>query len=134
MIKIPNSAYNEMILHALKDNPIEACGYLAGREGEVTYAIPMKNTDESNEHFSFDPQEQFDAFKKTQNEGLRLIAVYHSHPETPARPSEEDIRLAYDPSISYIIVSLAGETPDMKSFRIKNKTVEKEEIEIILEV
>ena len=133
MIKIPNSAYNEMVLHALKDKPIEACGYLAGRNGEVKYAIPMKNTDESNEHFSFDPQEQFDVFKKTQKEGLRLIGVYHSHPETPARPSEEDIRLAYDPNVSYVIISLAGAEPDMKSFIIKNKTVEKEEIGIILD-
>ena len=131
MIKIPQSAYNEMILHALKDKPLEACGYLAGLNGEVKYAIAMKNIDESNEHFSFDPQEQFDVFKKTQKEGLRLIGVYHSHPETPARPSEEDIRLAYDPNVSYIIISLAGDAPDMKSFIIKNKTVEKEEIEII---
>ena len=131
MIKIPQSVYNEVVAHALKDNPIEACGYLAGINGEVKYAIPMKNTDESNEHFSFDPQEQFDAFKKTKSEGLRLIAVYHSHPETPARPSEEDIRLAYDPNVSYVIVSLASETPVMKSFLIKNKTVEIEEIEVI---
>lgn len=133
MIKMPQSVYDEIVAHALKDNPIEACGYLAGINGEVKYAIPMKNTDASNEHFSFDPQEQFDAFKKTQKEGLRLISVYHSHPETPARPSEEDIRLAFDPNVSYIIVSLAGEMPDMKSFIIKNKTVEKEEIQIILE-
>ena len=131
MIKIPQSAYDEVVAHALKDNPIEACGYLAGINGEVKYAIPMKNTDESNEHFSFEPGEQFDAFKKTKSEGLRLIAVYHSHPETPARPSEEDIRLAYDPNVSYIIVSLASETPVMKSFIIKNKTVEIEEIEVI---
>ena len=131
MIKIPQSVYDEVVAHALKDNPIEACGYLAGINGEVKYAIPMKNTDESNEHFSFDPQEQFDAFKKTKSEGLRLIAVYHSHPETPARPSEEDIRLAYDPNVSYVIISLAGIEPDMKSFIIKNKTVEIEEIEVI---
>ena len=131
MIRIPRSAYDAMIAHALKDTPIEACGYLAGINGEVAYDIPMKNTDASNEHFSFDPQEQFDAFKKTQKEELRLIAVYHSHPETPARPSEEDIRLAFDPNVSYIIVSLASETPDVKSFIIKNKTVEKEEIVII---
>ncbi|MDD3343414.1 MAG: M67 family metallopeptidase [Sulfurospirillaceae bacterium] len=131
MIKIPQSVYDEIVAHALKDNPIEACGYLAGINGEVKYAIPMKNRDASHEHFSFDPQEQFDAFKKTQKEGLRLISVYHSHPETPARPSEEDIRLAYDPNVSYIIVSLAGNEPDMKSFIIKNKTVEKEEIKII---
>lgn len=128
MIKIPKNVYDDIVSHALEANPIEACGYLAGLNGEVKYAIAMKNIDNSAEHFSFDPQEQFDAFKKTQKEGLRLIAAYHSHPETPARPSEEDIKLAYDPSISYLIISLAGETPDMKSFKIKNGIVEKEEI------
>ena len=128
MIKIPRNVYDDIVAHALKDAPIEACGYLVGLNGEVKYAIAMKNIDNSPEHFSFDPQEQFDAFKKTQKEGLRLIAAYHSHPETPARPSKEDIKLAYDPSISYLIISLAGETPDVKSFKIKNSIVEKEEI------
>ena len=128
MIKIPQNVYDDIVAHALRDAPIEACGYPAGLNGEVKYAIAMKNIDNRAEHFSFDPQEQFDAFKKTQKEDLRLIAVYHSHPETPARPSEEDIKLAYDPSISYLIISLAGETPDVKSFKIKNGIVEKEEI------
>ncbi len=128
MITLPKSVYDDIVSHALEANPIEACGYLAGLNGEVKYAIRMKNIDNSAEHFSFDPQEQFDAFKKTQKEGLRLIAAYHSHPETPARPSVEDIKLAYDPNISYLIISLAGETPDVKSFKIKNSIVEKEEI------
>lgn len=130
MITIPKEAYEAMVSHAQKDNPIEACGYLAGKEGVVSYAIAMKNIDESFEHFSFDPQEQFDVFKKVQKEGLRLIGVYHSHPLTPARPSIEDIKLAYDPSVSYVIISLAGNEPDVKSFRIKNGTVEKEEIRL----
>ena len=128
MITLPKGVYDDIVSHALEANPIEACGYLAGLNGEVKYAIRMKNIDNSAEHFSFDPQEQFDAFKKTQKEGLRLIAAYHSHPETPARPSVEDIKLAYDPNISYLIISLAGETPDVKSFKIKNSIVEKEEI------
>jgi proteasome lid subunit RPN8/RPN11 len=58
------------------------------------------------------------------------LANYHSHPETPARPSDEDIRLVYDPNISYVIVSLAAGQTDVKSFRIQNGVVEKEEIEV----
>jgi proteasome lid subunit RPN8/RPN11 len=62
---------------------------------------------------------------------LETLANYHSHPESPARPSQEDIRLAYDPGISYVIVSLVAELPDIKSFRIQNGEVEKEEIQVI---
>ncbi|WP_366919053.1 Mov34/MPN/PAD-1 family protein, partial [Geobacter sp.] len=57
--------------------------------------------------------------------------IYHSHPESPARPSEEDIRLALTPGVSYVIVSLAGAEPDVKSFRIAGDVVEPELIEIV---
>nr|WP_298436492.1 Mov34/MPN/PAD-1 family protein [Geobacter sp.] len=57
--------------------------------------------------------------------------MYHSHPESPARPSEEDIRLALTPGVSYVIVSLAGAEPDVKSFRIAGDVVEPELIEIV---
>lgn len=131
MLQIPKKVYNQIIAHAKRDLPIEACGYLAGKDGKISYAVEMDNIDKSPEHFSFDPQEQFDAFKKAQKDGLRLIGTYHSHPSTPARPSKEDIKLAYDPIISYIIISLQEETPDMKSFKIKNGEVSNEEIEVI---
>jgi proteasome lid subunit RPN8/RPN11 len=40
--------------------------------------------------------------------GFVLLGNFHSHPSTPSRPSEEDMRLAFDPKLSYIIISLAG--------------------------
>lgn len=131
MIKIPKDIYEAMIKHAQAKAPIEACGYLGGTGSEVKALYEMTNADNSEEHFSFIPQEQFEAFNNANKAGLRLIACYHSHPATPARPSEEDIRLAYDPNISYIIISLAGGTPDVKSFKIKNKEVTKEETEVL---
>jgi len=130
MIKIPKDIYEAIIQHAKDDAPIEACGYLAGVVGEVKSIYKMKNTDNSEEHFSFDPQEQFGAFKDAAKRGERLIACYHSHPATPARPSQEDIKLAYDPNISYIIVSLANGGVDLKSFKIKSGEVTKEEVEV----
>ncbi|PIU47526.1 MAG: hypothetical protein COS94_06795, partial [Candidatus Hydrogenedentes bacterium CG07_land_8_20_14_0_80_42_17] len=59
------------------------------------------------------------------------LGVYHSHPATPARPSQEDIKLAFDPSISYVIISLAEKDPVAKSFLIKDGKVDIEPIEII---
>jgi [CysO sulfur-carrier protein]-S-L-cysteine hydrolase len=64
--------------------------------------------------------------------GEEMLAIYHSHPETPARPSEEDIRLALTPGVSYVIVSLADvQAPDLRSFKIEKGKVVAEEIEII---
>jgi hypothetical protein len=49
----------------------------------------------------------------------------------PRRPSAEDIRLAYDPQLSYVIVSLAAEPPDVRSFRIRAGVVEAEPVEVL---
>jgi proteasome lid subunit RPN8/RPN11 len=51
--------------------------------------------------------------------GWVLLGNFHSHPSTPARPSEEDLRLAFDPSLSYVIVSLQEPEPVLKSFRVR---------------
>lgn len=132
MIYIRKEHYQGMIVHAQKGLPNEACGLLGGRiEGEDQYVEKvycLTNVDESREHFSMDPREQFDAIKDMRKLGLQMIGNFHSHPETPARPSQEDKRLAYDPKIKYLILSLAKETPVLKAFSIVKGEVAAEEI------
>lgn len=130
MIRIKKAVYDQVIAHSRKDAPIEACGYLASVDGVIVEAYPMTNIDQSPEHFTLDPKEQFNILKQSRTKGQKLSVVYHSHPASPARPSQEDIRIAYDSEISYVIVSLAGDQPDFKSFRIRNGEVEKEEVEM----
>ena len=131
MIAIKRDVLNQIIAHAKGELPNEACGYLAGSDGAVTLGYPLTNVDHSPEHFSFDPAEQFKTVKDARNKGLQILANYHSHPETPSRPSQEDIRLAFDPDISYVIISLALPEANVKSFRIVNGQVEKEDIEVV---
>jgi proteasome lid subunit RPN8/RPN11 len=83
--------------------------------------------DNSPEHFSFDPKEQFAVVKEARNNGLTLMGVYHSHPESPARLSEEDLRLLNDPNMVYFIVSLLTKEGDIKAYKI-NKTDESIEV------
>ena len=131
MLQIPQKIFNDLFDHAKTGLPEEVCGYLAGTGREVTKLFRLTNVDHSNEHFSFDPAEQFHVVREARKAGLEILANYHSHPETPARPSQEDIRLAFDPNISYVIVSLSADVPEIKSFRIQNGEVEKEEIQIV---
>lgn len=131
MLQIKQSVMDGILAHAKKDAPIEACGYLMQKEGIVCQHNELTNTDQAEEHYSFDPKEQFAVVKNGRKEGLRPAAVYHSHPVSPARPSEEDIRLAFDPTISYVIISLMDGKDTVKSFKVKKGIVEPEEIEII---
>jgi len=130
-MKIKKDILNNIINHAKKLAPIEACGYLASKDGIIGKHYELTNIDQSEEHFSFDPKEQFDCVKEARGSGLEVSAVYHSHPATPARPSAEDIKLAFDPNINYVIVSLANDHEDVKSFRIVDAKVEVEKIEIV---
>lgn len=127
-MEIEKTIIKQIVSEAYSANPLECCGYLAGNDHFITHAYPMKNIDQSNIHYSFEPKEQFKTVKDIRNRGMEVLGVYHSHPETPARPSKEDIRLAYDPQISYVIISLCDEKSDVKSFKIVNGKVEQEEL------
>lgn len=131
MIQIPRHIIDSIFRQAYNELPNEACGLLTGLDGVVDEQHPLTNVDHSPEHFSFDPQEQFQVLKVARATGKKILANYHSHPETPARPSEEDIRLAYDPNIIYIIVSLAAESPDIKAFSLVDCCMQSYEIKII---
>jgi proteasome lid subunit RPN8/RPN11 len=58
-----------------------------------------------------------------------MIAIFHSHPHIPARPSEKDIKMAFYPNIYYIIISFLMIPPSIKAFEIKDHIVN--EIEIL---
>ena len=130
-MKISTDIVTAIIAQARDEAPLEACGYLAGQDGRVVRHFPMTNMDQSEIHFSFDPREQFETIKAAREQGLDLIGVYHSHPTSPAQPSAEDIRLAYDVALSYVIVSLQTKEPDIRSFRIDKDVVLEESVEII---
>jgi proteasome lid subunit RPN8/RPN11 len=130
MMIILQNIIERIIAHAQREAPIEACGYLAGTDDRIIEVYVMKNIDEREDHFSFNPQEQFAVHKKARQADLRIIGVYHSHPVTPPRPSTEDIKLAYDPAPLYVIISLMDGQPAVKGFWIRQGTVNEEPLDI----
>ena len=131
-LELPRDIYERMIAQAREGSPLEVCGVLGGKGCVVSAIYPMTNTDAGGEHFMMDPREQFATVKELRFRGLEMLAVYHSHPATPARPSGEDIRLALTPGISHVIVSLAAPlAPEVRSFKIAGGKVGPEELWII---
>lgn len=135
MIKLTKSDFEKILAHAVKKLPDEACGLIAGTvEGgdkKIKKVYLLTNIDHSNEHFSLDPKEQLEAIKDMRKNGFVPLGNWHSHPESPSRPSEEDKRLAFDSKASYMILSLMDrENPVLNSFKITGDTAEKEELVI----
>lgn len=137
MLYLKKKDYDTILDYAIKGLPNESCGLIVGTVNEdrkyVEKVYLLKNTDSSNEHFSMDPKEQLAAIKDSRANEFILLGNFHSHPESPSRPSEEDKRLAYDTKIDYLILSLMHrDEPVLKAFIIdKNKDVSEELIEII---
>lgn len=131
MLEIPREILEAAIAQAREGFPLEVCGMMGGKGSRVATRYPMTNTDASNEHFMMDPKEQFAVVKAMRAAGEEMLVIYHSHPESPARPSQEDIRLALTPNVCHLIVSLEqpGE-PVAKAFRISAGVVEPVELTI----
>ncbi|HBJ25447.1 MAG TPA: hypothetical protein DDY65_05430 [Ruminococcaceae bacterium] len=135
MIKLSKSDYEKILKHAESELPNEACGLIGGvTEGGdklIKKVYLLTNTDHSNEHFSMDPKEQLAAIKDMRANGFVPLGNWHSHPESPSRPSDEDKRLAYDSKASYMILSLMNrEEPVLNSFHISGTDSEKEQLVI----
>ena len=135
MLKLKKEDYEKILDHCRKGLPNESCGLLGGTiEGDVKTiekVYLLTNIDESNEHFSMDPKEQLSAIKDIRQKKGVLLGNFHSHPESPSRPSQEDIRLAYDPKMNYLILSLMNpEELVLNSFHIEKGEVTKEELVI----
>lgn len=132
-MKIPQNIIDTLISQARQDAPNETCGYLLGSGSEdgdiVIENYEMENMDHSPEHFSFNPREQFAALKYARSKGLKILANWHSHPASPSRPSQEDLRLANDPTIRYAILSL-HEGVHLNSFKIVNGEVVDKEVHL----
>lgn len=117
---IPERIYEGLIRHCREEAPYEACGLLAGNEGRVTAAYRMTNAEHSPVSYMMDSGEQFRVMKGIRAEGLSMLAIYHSHPASPAYPSPKDVSLAFYEDAVYIIASLSEEEPEVKAFRINN--------------
>lgn len=135
MISMNKADYERILEHAKSVVPEEACGLIAGtiEDGNkiIRKVYILTNIDHSNEHFTLDPKEQLAAVKDMRANGLAPLGNWHSHPESPSRPSEEDKRLAYDSKASYMILSLMdADNPVLNSFHIEGDVSTKEELVI----
>jgi proteasome lid subunit RPN8/RPN11 len=120
-----------MQAHGRREEPNEACGYLAAKNGVVSRHFELTNIDAAPDHYTMDPAEQFATIRQIRAEGMQVAGVYHTHPDTPARPSMEDIRLAYDPGLLYVIVSLMAGVEPVLAYKLNQGEVVQIPLQVI---
>jgi len=123
MITISESLLQEIRAHGVKDYPYECCGLLLGRYGPdgkvVTETYPISNAREESakrNRFLIEPVELMRGERYAREHNLEVVGFYHSHPDSPAVPSQYDLEHAW-PTYSYIIVkTLAHDATDLFSW------------------
>jgi proteasome lid subunit RPN8/RPN11 len=120
--------HDEVIAHARADAPNECCGYMAVRDGVVERVVRATNLRASPYGYELDPGSLL-AANELDDEGLG-VAIYHSHPRSPAEPSQTDINLAVYPHWTYVIVSLRNGDGEVRAWRIEDGRVAEEAVEL----
>jgi proteasome lid subunit RPN8/RPN11 len=115
MITIAEAQLNEIREHGVRDYPYECCGLLLGRFREngklVTETYPISNAREESakrNRFLIAPEELMRGERYAREHDLEVVGFYHSHPDSPAVPSNYDLEHAW-PTYSYIIVSTSAD-------------------------
>ena len=113
---------DEMIRHASEQSPLEACGLLSGKNGQVEQIFLVRNQAQSPVRFVMDPYEQLQAFERIDAQGRDLLGIFHSHPAGPATPSATDVQeAAYE--VVYIILSPLSGRWNARGFWIEQTRV-----------
>lgn len=127
---MPKTIWDEMISISREAFPNEACAILAGKGSEVSKIYKMTNIEKSPVSYFMDSQEQFKVMKDIRENGLSMLAIFHSHPSSPAYPSAKDISIAFYDDCIYVIASLIEKKPIVKGFLIKEGRVRDVEVGI----
>lgn len=106
-----------MVEHARREYPLECCGLLSGSGWAIDGIQTTGNQRQSRSEFSIPVEELFAFFRGLRRSGKEHLGIYHSHPTSRSLPSSRDVAEFHYPEVSYWIVSLQGEEPDVRCFR-----------------
>ncbi|MEP6462530.1 MAG: M67 family metallopeptidase [Frankiaceae bacterium] len=134
MLTLAASTYAQIVAHARRDHPDEACGIVAGPVGSdrPERFLPMANAERSPTFYRFDAKEQLALWREMDERDEEPVVIYHSHTATEAYPSRTDITYAGEPGAHYVLVSTRDpDTVEFRSYRIADGTVTEEEVRVV---
>ncbi len=125
ILTVPADLHDAMVAHCRREAPREACGFLGGMPPLVSSIHPLRNIAETGEiRYLADPLDQIEAERALRARKARVLAIYHSHPKWQAVPSKADLQENYCGELPRIIVSLLGEEPEVRVWRLHPESYE----------
>ena len=134
MLRIDRATYDQIVAHARRDHPDEACGVVAGPAGtdRPERFVPMLNAARSPTFYEFDSGDLLRLYREMDDRDEEPVVIYHSHTATEAFPSRTDISLAQEPGAHYVLVSTREQdAEEFRSYRIVDGQVTEEEVRVV---
>ena len=137
MLRIPRQLADQIVAHARRDHPDEACGVVAGAIGsdEPQRFVPMLNAARSPTFYEFDSMDLLRLYRDMDSRDEEPVVIYHSHTATEAYPSRTDVSYASEPNAHYVLVSTKDcgndEGPEFRSYRIVDGEITEEPVEFV---
>ena len=137
MLEISQELVDQIVAHARRDHPDEACGVIAGPidSDKPVRFIPMVNAARSPTFYEFDSLDLLRLYRELAANDEDPVVIYNSHTATEAYPSRTDVSYASEPNAHYVLVSTretgTQEGPfEFRSYRIVDGEVTEEEVRI----
>lgn len=118
---IPPRIVDALLAHALAEAPRECCGVLAGPivdgAGHVRESYPVRNDLASKTRYFTNPRDLLAVTRATALASQEWLAIYHSHPASPAIPSRIDLaENTYGISLAHVILGLESLVPEIRAW------------------
>ena len=115
----------ELAKYAEAEKPYESCAILVGNETDENWTVKeivlTENTTKSEVMFTISPDKEFEVDQKAKESNMEIVCIFHSHPESEARPSETDKKFMRVNPFPWIIYS--GLTKEMNCFILQDENV-----------
>jgi proteasome lid subunit RPN8/RPN11 len=112
--------------HSQKEEPNESCAILYGDKNNETYTVKeiwlTENIDSSPKEFTLSPEQTFEMYQKEKEMDLKIIGIFHSHPNSEACPSNTDKKFMKNNSYAWIIYS--GINKNFKAYVLESDILE----------
>ncbi len=138
MLTVSRAIVDQLVAHARRDHPDEACGVVAGPEGSdrPERFIPMVNAARSPTFYEFDSGDLLTLYRDMDANDEVPVIIYHSHTATEAYPSRTDVAYASEPEAHYVLISTreTGNEPgpyELRSFHIVDGVINEEEVVVV---
>jgi len=131
-VMLPRQLVNQ-ILHQAQVSPAsEVCGLIIARGGRPKRCIAIDNVSGRPQRlFAMDPRQQIDAMRKMREQEEELFGIYHSHPHSPAVPSDTDLEQTGYPDALHLIISLNTKgVLEMRGYRLRDGKTQEVALEI----